>query len=187
MIRRDPNGRFTLGASGGLPQLTCSTFVEALARAGGFAAREDVRLWYVGPDSTARRLADASALRKLWKHYVELPTLRFTFGQARRLMAVDAESCAYALDTLVELRLIEKTPDCQYVKSHEYDATIAPPRGERHAPEWSTTVTGQSRGSRSSASMIFFADAGERHAGIDDRPEGKMKHPRSPSFDAPHA
>jgi hypothetical protein len=34
---------------------------------------------------------------------------------------------------------------------------------------------------------LFFADAGERHAGIYDRRESKMKHPRSLSFDAPHA
>jgi hypothetical protein len=169
VIRHDPNGHFTIGASGRLPQLTCLTFAEALHHAGGVAAREQVALWYVGLDERIRQLTDVSALRSLWNQYVELPTLRLTFRQAQRLMALDAEACASALDSLVELMFLEKTSDGQYVKSPAHDTVVVPQSSERQTPISSRPSGNIKRIAIEPLHDRFFADEGDCHLVVEDR------------------
>jgi hypothetical protein len=127
-IERESSGRFLIRSSADSPQVQCSDFEEALHRVGRFAAREQVDLWYVSSDGSQRRLADAFSLRRLWNEYIDLPGLHLTFEQVRRLLAVDSNTCASVLDSLVELRFLTQAAAGTYARSTERHTAVAPLR-----------------------------------------------------------
>ena len=50
-------------------------------------------------------------LRRVRGEFVEMPGLRLTEPQARRLWGLDQASCSNVLETLVELRFLVRTRD----------------------------------------------------------------------------
>ncbi|HZR25361.1 MAG TPA: hypothetical protein VFA59_17325 [Vicinamibacterales bacterium] len=124
-IEHQPSGHFVIRNCAGAPQIECADFEEALHRAGRFAAREQVQLWYVDADGSQRHLADVFSLRRLWNEYIDLPGLHLTFGQVRRLMAVDDETCASVLDSLIELKFLTRAADGTYARSGDRHTTVA--------------------------------------------------------------
>ncbi len=65
-------------------------------------------------------------LRRAYNHYVEIPGLRLTRAQARRLWGVDEKSCDTIIDQLIALRLIE--PDDQGRLRQTLEAAAAAPK-----------------------------------------------------------
>lgn len=116
IIHREPAGTFTLSVSSSTPQIVCRTFEDALQRAGGFARGQHVRLWYTNDGLQCTPLGDVTLLRRIWIEYVEMPGLRLTPPQARRLWALDADTCTPLLDTLVALKLLMRHPDGKYAR-----------------------------------------------------------------------
>src|SRR5579864_9421505 len=100
VIRRLIDGVFAVAPKAGPPQLLCSTFEDALARAGSVAAEQRVRLWLTEDDRTFVLLADERLLRRVWGEYVEMPGLRLTRDQVRRLWGVDETTWTQLLDHL---------------------------------------------------------------------------------------
>ena len=118
IINRESPGSFTIGLNSGTPQIVCRTLDEALQRAGSFATKQHVHLWYAAGGRTCA-LADIKLLRKIWNEYVEMPGLRLTRDQAARLWAVDADTCTALLETLVDLKFLGRALDGQYVRLTE--------------------------------------------------------------------
>ena len=128
LIRRDSTDAFTLGGSGGAPQIACRTFEEALQRAGGFANQQHVRLWYTADGLLRTPLGDVTLLRRIWREYTEMPGLRLTCAQARRLWGLDVETCTSLLKTLVELRFLMRRADGTYARFFDVAAALPPPQ-----------------------------------------------------------
>ena len=116
IIRRQSLGTFTIGVNSGLPQIVCGSLEEALQRAGSFAMKQHVRLWYTQDGRTCAPLADVRLLCKIWNEYVEMPGLRLTREQAQRLWALDARTCTALLESVVELKFLVRGPDGQYAR-----------------------------------------------------------------------
>jgi hypothetical protein len=127
-IEHQSSGHFSIRSCASVPQIECSGFEEALHRAGRFAALRHVELWYVDGDGAQRHLADVFSLRRLWNEYIALPGLHMTFEQVRRLLAVDTNTCASVLDSLVELRFLTQASGRTYMRSTERHAAVAPLR-----------------------------------------------------------
>jgi len=56
-------------------------------------------------------------LRRVRSEFVEMPGLRLTEPQARRLWGLDQASCAMLLDRLVEVRFLKRTSDGAFLRS----------------------------------------------------------------------
>jgi hypothetical protein len=56
-------------------------------------------------------------LRRIQNEYREMPGLILTESQARRLWAIDAETCRAVLGALVERRVLKRTAAGAYVRS----------------------------------------------------------------------
>ena len=71
---------------------------------------------------------DIALLRRMWSEFVEMPGLRLTRVQAQRLWGVDAETCISALDTLMALKLLVRSPEGHYSRPSAVtdDASAAP-------------------------------------------------------------
>lgn len=67
-------------------------------------------------DSQPLRHRDA-VLRRVQNEYFEMPGLRLTEAQARRLWGIDADLCAALLHTLVEAKFIFRTRDGAFVRT----------------------------------------------------------------------
>ncbi len=65
-------------------------------------------------------------LRRAYDHYVEIPGVRLTRAQARRLWGLDEQSCNTIIDQLIALHLIE--PDDQGRYHQTIEAAAAAPR-----------------------------------------------------------
>jgi hypothetical protein len=63
----------------------------------------------IEPDPYVVRLA-----QKIDAAFIELPTLRLTAAQARRLWSLSPERCAKVLDYLVEMGHLTRDDDGQY-------------------------------------------------------------------------
>lgn len=116
IIRRESPGTFTIGVNSGTPQIVCGSLEEALQRAGSFAIKQDVHLWYTADGRNCAPLANVRLLRKIWNEYVEMPGLRLTREQAQRLWALDAHTCTALLESLVDLKFLVRGPDGQYAR-----------------------------------------------------------------------
>jgi hypothetical protein len=55
-------------------------------------------------------------LRRVRSEFVEMPGLRLTEPQARRLWGLDQASCTSLLDTLVETRFLLRTRDGAFLR-----------------------------------------------------------------------
>jgi hypothetical protein len=117
LIRQTPSRHFAVGLYSSPPQIDCVTFEDALFRAGRFASKARVQLWYAAAEGSVRHLADMHSLKRLLDGYNEFPTLRLTLAQARRLMTVDADTCRGVLDTLIDLGILARTSDGSYVSA----------------------------------------------------------------------
>jgi hypothetical protein len=58
----DLSSRFTLATNGEVPQLTCATFEEAIARADAFAQRHNVDVWHTDDDRVFTRIVEGRAV-----------------------------------------------------------------------------------------------------------------------------
>jgi hypothetical protein len=61
------------------------------------------------PSSRVRSLNDI--VGQVRREFMEMPGLRLTEAQARRLWALDPSQCSEALDTLIESGFLVRTPD----------------------------------------------------------------------------
>lgn len=59
---------------------------------------------------------DTEAVRRICREFTEMPGLRLTPEQARRLWALDDSACAIVLDALVSEHFLERDPDGRYVR-----------------------------------------------------------------------
>jgi hypothetical protein len=55
-------------------------------------------------------------VRRICAEYTEMPGLRVTHDQARRLWGIDADTCQRALDCLVDIEFLTITPAGQYAR-----------------------------------------------------------------------
>ncbi len=62
---------------------------------------------------------DQEVLLRIRCEYLEMPGLRLTVDQARRLCGVDAETCARILDALVDAGFLSRGRDSRYSRSSE--------------------------------------------------------------------
>jgi len=64
ILRRtnDPSFRFTLATTGEAPQLTCTTFGEAIAQADAFAQCHNVDVWHTDDSRVFTRIVEGRAV-----------------------------------------------------------------------------------------------------------------------------
>jgi hypothetical protein len=55
-------------------------------------------------------------LRRVQGEFLEMPGLRLTEAQARRLWGLEAAACSTLLDALVDARFLFKTPDGAFMR-----------------------------------------------------------------------
>ena len=67
-------------------------------------------------------------LRRARAEYLEMPGLRLTRAQARRLWGLDDETCADVLDSLTEDKFLQRRHDGTYARLTDGAATLPPPR-----------------------------------------------------------
>jgi len=123
IVRRDSPGLFTIAGGTGTPQIRCHSFEEALQRAGSYAAARHASVWFTSDSRSWSTLADLTLLRRIWNEYMEMPGLRLTTGQGRRLWAVDADTCAAVLESLVALKFLACGADGKYGRVSDGDPT----------------------------------------------------------------
>ena len=61
----------------------------------------------------------AQLLRRIRSEYVEMPGLRLTAAQARRLWGLDATACHDLLERLITERFLQRRPDGTYSRMTE--------------------------------------------------------------------
>jgi hypothetical protein len=72
-------------------------------------------------------------LRRVKGEFLEMPGLRLTEPQARRLWGLDAASCGALLEILVEANFLFRTRDGAFMRV-EYVAPVRPPFRSRKNP-----------------------------------------------------
>jgi len=55
-------------------------------------------------------------LNRIQMEYVEMPDLKLTLPQARRLWNLDSLICEAAMDALVAVKFLAQTPDGKYLR-----------------------------------------------------------------------
>jgi hypothetical protein len=133
LIHRDAAGRFTIGPLYGVPQMDCVDFEQALYTAGRFAAREGSNVWYASTVDPPRRLADVFTIRRLWNEYIDLPALRLTRDQIRRMLDVDSQTTDAVVTALVEVGLLDGSRDGAYARATDRHTPIPGLRMKRPA------------------------------------------------------
>lgn len=66
-------------------------------------------------------------LRRVQGEYLEMPGLRLTEAQARRLWGLDAASCSAALGALVDAKFLFRTRDGAFMRSEHATPLKVPP------------------------------------------------------------
>ena len=56
-----------------------------------------------------------AAIRRIRGEYLEMPGMRLTADQVRRLSGLDSALCTRVLDALVEARFLRRSPDGCYI------------------------------------------------------------------------
>ena len=133
LIQRDAHGHFTIGTLNGVPQIDCGDFEHALYDAGRFAAREGSDLWYASSDGEPRRLTDVFTIRRLWNEYIDLPVLQLTREQICRLLDVDLKTCDVVIAVLMEVGLLQRSPDETFARARHRHESIPALRMKRAA------------------------------------------------------
>ena len=128
IIRCQSHGMFTISVGSGAPQVACRSLGEAIYRAGSFATAQHAHVWWTRNGRKSALLADITSLRKIWNEYVEMPGLRLTCEQARRLWTLDADTCTSLLESLVDLDFLVRSPDGKYTRLVESAEAIPPLR-----------------------------------------------------------
>lgn len=77
-------------------------------------------------------IGDATLLDRLRGEYLEMPGLRLTLVQARRLWGIDAQSCRAMLDRLVAERFLCVKADGSYARPSDGAASWLSPRANGH-------------------------------------------------------
>ena len=72
-------------------------------------------------------------LQQIQGEFVEMPGLRLTAAQARRLWSLDGDDCAALLGSLVDARFLEQTGDGAFVRSKGARLSKQPAHGKRAA------------------------------------------------------
>jgi hypothetical protein len=75
--------------------------------------------WRLRPAMTKKATAGVSidtAIDRIQSEYREMPGLRLTFDQMRRLWMLDRRTCRTLLKRLLDARFLKPTPDGQYVR-----------------------------------------------------------------------
>jgi len=68
-------------------------------------------------------------LRRVQSEFLEMPGLRLTEAQARRLWGLDAAVCAALLDALVEAKFLFRTQDGAFMRTeHAVPVKVLHPR-----------------------------------------------------------
>ena len=116
MGHRSPDA-FTIGVSTRAPQIRCRTFDEAVQRAGGFATHAGAHVWLTTDVGDYVRIESDRLLRRMWDENVEMPGLRLTRAQARRLWSLDESTCRQLLGVLVRAKLLICDPDGRYARA----------------------------------------------------------------------
>lgn len=62
-------------------------------------------------------------LDRIQGEYLELPGLRLTEAQARRLWDLDRTTCDALLEALVDVRFLRRAPDGSFIKSEPSSQT----------------------------------------------------------------
>ncbi len=68
-------------------------------------------------DAPSSTTALHQLLRRIEAEYAEMPGMSVTQAQAQRLWGLDSTTCAFVLRTLVERRILRRTPRGNYVRS----------------------------------------------------------------------
>ena len=55
-------------------------------------------------------------IHRIYNEYLEMPGMRLTGAQARRLWSLDSVTCQTALDALIDVRFLTRTDDGLYVR-----------------------------------------------------------------------
>jgi hypothetical protein len=76
------------------------------------------------PNSPTTR--DEALLRRIRGEFLEMPGLRLTSPQAQRLWALDAATCAAALEALVEAEFLIRLADGRYMRISDGPAVRTP-------------------------------------------------------------
>jgi hypothetical protein len=66
-------------------------------------------------------------IRRIYVEYLEMPGLRLTGAQARRLWDLDQATCQAALEALIDARFLTRTDDGLYVRVIEDAVDRTPP------------------------------------------------------------
>lgn len=67
-------------------------------------------------------------VRRIYSEYLEMPGMRLTRAQAQRLWGLEANTCASALQLLIEAGFLRETVDGQYVRLTDGQAAKLPLR-----------------------------------------------------------
>jgi hypothetical protein len=67
--------------------------------------------------SQSRSQGMSPTIRRIQCEYEEMPGLKLTEAQARRLWALDDDTCRLVLATLLERRFLRRTPTGMYVRA----------------------------------------------------------------------
>ncbi len=76
--------------------------------------------------------ATEEVLRRVQGEFLEMPGLRLTLAQARRLWGLDAASCDEALNTLIDAKFLFRTRDGAFMRIEHaapVKTTLRPQRG----------------------------------------------------------
>ena len=68
------------------------------------------------PSETFTTVSTDDVLRRVKGEFMEMPGLRLTEPQARRLWGLDAASCGALLETLVEAKFLFRTRDGAFMR-----------------------------------------------------------------------
>ena len=83
------------------------------------------------PETSAHDPADetfAAALRRAKAEFLEMPGLRLSEPQARRLWGLDAEQCAALLGALVDAKFLVRTREGAFMKTENAALSVLRPR-----------------------------------------------------------
>jgi Fic family protein len=117
-------GDFAVCDSEGTLQVACATIEELLDRIARYSERQQSRVWCACDDLTLTPVIDPVLLRRMWSEFVEMPGLRLTAPQARRLWGVGADTSSSALETLVALKVLVRAMDGTYGRPSPMRSTL---------------------------------------------------------------
>jgi hypothetical protein len=121
--RREDRPVLVLHRASGPDQVLVQSRDEAVTAGMRHAKRMGVRLWFSdGVDDFTliedfrekSEAADRRLVQRLRAEFLEMPGLRLTIIQARRLCGIDAGLCEAVLDALVDVKFLRRNRDGTY-------------------------------------------------------------------------